>query len=187
MAIGAHLAQRPRGSRRAPGPAIFAPDFLAGGAHNDSFALVGGTLSGTINGDDGIDTIVGDNVANTFTLTGANAGTATGVAGGFSNVENLTGNALADSLALLRAGASAGDVVARITDADPLRETRQVGVVGDGGAATFTGTDCSDWAGGVSGGNNTDGWYAVQGNILVGPQVVHALSLIHISEPTRPY
>ena len=58
----------------------------------------------------------------------------------------------ADSLALLRAGASASDVVARITDADPLRETRQVGVVGDGGAATFTGADCSDWAGGATGG-----------------------------------
>jgi len=81
----------------------------------------------------------------------------------------------ADSLALLRAGASPAEAVARITAADPLREARQVGVVGAGGAATFTGAECSDWAGGVSGGNETDGWYAVQGNILVGPQVVERM------------
>ena len=78
----------------------------------------------------------------------------------------------ADSLALLKAGASADDVVARITAADPLRETRQVGVVGAGGAATFTGAECNAWAGGVAGGDATDGWYAAQGNILVGAEVV---------------
>ena len=92
----------------------------------------------------------------------------------------------ADSLALLRAGASASDVVARITDADPLRETRQVGVVGDGGAATFTGADCSDWAGGATGGNDTDGWYAVQGNILVGPQVVQAMEQAWLASTNLP-
>lgn len=78
----------------------------------------------------------------------------------------------ADSLALLRAGASATDTIARITAADPLRETRQVGVVGRRDAATFTGAECHGWAGGVSGGCETDGWYAAQGNILVGPEVI---------------
>ena len=73
---------------------------------------------------------------------------------------------------MLKAGASADDVVARITAADPLRETRQVGVVGAGGAATFTGAECNAWAGGVAGGDATDGWYAAQGNILVGAEVV---------------
>ena len=38
-------------------------------------------------------------------------------------------------------------------------------MTGDG--ATFTGTACHDWAGGRAG----DG-YAVQGNILTGPEVV---------------
>lgn len=92
----------------------------------------------------------------------------------------------ADSLALLRAGASAAEAVARITAADPLRETRQVGVVAAGGAATFTGADCSVWAGGVSGGNETDGWYAVQGNILVGPQVVDQMERAWLASAGLP-
>ena len=92
----------------------------------------------------------------------------------------------ADSLALLRAGASAAEAVARITAADPLRETRQVGVVAAGGAATFTGVDCSVWAGGVSGGNETDGWYAVQGNILVGPQVVDQMERAWLASAGLP-
>ena len=92
----------------------------------------------------------------------------------------------ADSLALLRAGASAAEAVARITAADPLRETRQVGVVAGGGAATFTGADCSVWAGGVSGGNETDGWYAVQGNILVGPQVVDQMERAWLASAGLP-
>ena len=92
----------------------------------------------------------------------------------------------ADSLALLRAGAGAAEAVARITAADPLRETRQVGVVAAGGAATFSGADCSVWAGGVSGGNETDGWYAVQGNILVGPQVVDQMERAWLASAGLP-
>jgi uncharacterized Ntn-hydrolase superfamily protein len=74
-------------------------------------------------------------------------------------------------LALLRTGVDAAGVVAALTAADPGRETRQVGVVaatGDG--ATFTGEQCHPWAGGEAG----DGW-AIQGNILTGPEVVGAM------------
>ncbi len=78
----------------------------------------------------------------------------------------------ADALGLLAAGASAPDSIARITAADPGRETRQVGVVGRCDAATFTGAECMDWAGGVAGGDESAGRYAIQGNILAGPQVV---------------
>jgi uncharacterized Ntn-hydrolase superfamily protein len=71
-------------------------------------------------------------------------------------------------LALLNTGVAAADVVAGLTAADPGRAQRQLGVVGAAGdGATFTGDGCHDWAGGVAG----DG-YAIQGNILVGPQVV---------------
>ncbi|MBX6354479.1 MAG: DUF1028 domain-containing protein [Micromonosporaceae bacterium] len=71
-------------------------------------------------------------------------------------------------LALLATGVAAADVVAGLTAADPGRSQRQLGVVGTtGDGATFTGDGCHDWAGGVAG----DG-YAIQGNILVGPQVV---------------
>src|SRR3954462_7358285 len=76
-----------------------------------------------------------------------------------------------DGLALLREGMDAAEVVRRLTEADDGRETRQLGVVdAQGGAATFTGGECHDWAGGRTG----DG-YAAQGNILVGPETVDAL------------
>ncbi|MFC4144730.1 DUF1028 domain-containing protein [Micromonospora mangrovi] len=74
-------------------------------------------------------------------------------------------------LALLRTGVAAADVVAGLVAADPGRDDRQLGVVaatGDG--ATWTGPRCHPWAGGQAG----DGW-AVQGNILAGPQVVDAV------------
>jgi uncharacterized Ntn-hydrolase superfamily protein len=78
-----------------------------------------------------------------------------------------------DGLALLRAGRSAEETVAELTAADDGRAQRQVGVVdGEGRAATFTGDECLDWAGGRTG----DG-YAAQGNILVSQETVDALAL----------
>jgi uncharacterized Ntn-hydrolase superfamily protein len=74
-------------------------------------------------------------------------------------------------LALLAEGATAEQVVERLLADDPGREHRQVGVVdAHGRAATFTGSDCHDWAGGV-----TDEGAAIQGNILAGPEVVPAM------------
>lgn len=75
-------------------------------------------------------------------------------------------------LDLLAGGAGAADVVARLTAADEGRDDRQLGVVdASGGAATFTGSACFDWAGGVA----EDG-FACQGNILTGPEVVDAMA-----------
>ena len=77
-----------------------------------------------------------------------------------------------DGLALLRQGRSAQEVVDELTRADDGRAERQVGVVdARGGAATFTGEGCHDWAGGRTG----DG-YAAQGNILVSAATVDALA-----------
>jgi uncharacterized Ntn-hydrolase superfamily protein len=77
-----------------------------------------------------------------------------------------------DGLALLREGLSAGETVERLTAADTGRAERQVGVVdGRGRAATYTGPECSDWAGGRTGTG-----YAAQGNILVGEGTVAALA-----------
>jgi uncharacterized Ntn-hydrolase superfamily protein len=77
-----------------------------------------------------------------------------------------------DGLALLREGLSAQEVVDQLTGADEGRDQRQVGVVdARGGAATFTGSECHDWAGGRTG----DG-YAAQGNILVSEETVDALA-----------
>lgn len=72
------------------------------------------------------------------------------------------------ALALLGTGVAATDTVKALIagDAGPIAH-RQVGVVGtDGEGATFTGDSCHPWAGGVAG----DG-YAIQGNMLAGPQV----------------
>jgi uncharacterized Ntn-hydrolase superfamily protein len=77
-----------------------------------------------------------------------------------------------DGLALLREGLSAEEVVERLTSADDGREHRQLGVVdAHGGSATYTGSECHDWAGGRTG----DG-YAAQGNILVSGATVDALA-----------
>jgi uncharacterized Ntn-hydrolase superfamily protein len=77
-----------------------------------------------------------------------------------------------DGLALLREGRTAEEVVAALTSADEGRAERQVGVVdGHGGAATFTGEACHEWAGGRTGDR-----YAAQGNILVSSATVDALA-----------
>jgi uncharacterized Ntn-hydrolase superfamily protein len=77
-----------------------------------------------------------------------------------------------DGLALLREGASAEEVVERLTQADDGRDHRQLGVVdGKGGSASFTGSECMDWAGG-----RTGPCYAAQGNILVSAETVDAIA-----------
>jgi len=74
-------------------------------------------------------------------------------------------------LALLATGVPAAGVVAALTAGDEGRQTRQLGVVGPtGDGATFTGSQCHPWDGGVAG----DG-YAIQGNILAGPEVVEQM------------
>jgi uncharacterized Ntn-hydrolase superfamily protein len=77
-----------------------------------------------------------------------------------------------EGLELLRAGLSADEVVDRLTTADDGRDQRQLGVVdAQGRGATFTGSECYDWAGGRIGPG-----YAAQGNILVSAATVDALA-----------
>jgi len=77
-----------------------------------------------------------------------------------------------DGLALLRDGLSAEEVVERLTSADDGRNHRQVGVVDhEGRAATYTGAECLEWAGG-----RTGKCYASQGNILVSEATVDAIA-----------
>jgi uncharacterized Ntn-hydrolase superfamily protein len=74
-------------------------------------------------------------------------------------------------LALMTTGLSAEESLSRLLDDDHDRELRQVGLVdGKGGSATFTGSGCFAWAGGVSGRG-----YAIQGNILKSGRVVPAM------------
>ncbi len=77
-----------------------------------------------------------------------------------------------DGLALLESGLDADTVVSRLTEADPDRDLRQLGVVdATGRGATFTGAGCHAWAGGRVGQG-----YAAQGNILVSGATVDALA-----------
>jgi uncharacterized Ntn-hydrolase superfamily protein len=75
-------------------------------------------------------------------------------------------------LDLLASGLSAGATIEHLTESDPLRDHRQVGVVGTGHLpATYTGVACPDWAGGQVGAD-----YACQGNFLAGPAVLAAMA-----------
>ncbi len=74
-------------------------------------------------------------------------------------------------LDLLRQGLNADTALARLTGADPGRETRQIGLVDKTGRpATFTGKECAYWAGGLTGAG-----YAIQGNILSSADVVYSM------------
>jgi uncharacterized Ntn-hydrolase superfamily protein len=92
---------------------------------------------------------------------------------------------LADGLALLAAGEGASDAVARLTSDDEGRDDRQLGLVCATGQSTFTGPGCMDWAGGKSGGD-ADSGYAIQGNILVGEQVVLEMEQTWVDNPHLP-
>jgi len=77
-----------------------------------------------------------------------------------------------DGLALLREELSTEEVVQRLTSADDGRDHRQLGVVDrEGRAASYTGSECLDWAGG-----RTGDCYAAQGNILVSAETVDAIA-----------
>jgi uncharacterized Ntn-hydrolase superfamily protein len=87
-----------------------------------------------------------------------------------------------DGLALLRQGLAAAEVVERLTAADEDRDHRQLGVVdARGGSATYTGSACMDWAGGLTGPG-----FAAQGNILVGEETVAALATTFTATAGRP-
>jgi uncharacterized Ntn-hydrolase superfamily protein len=77
-----------------------------------------------------------------------------------------------EGLELLAQGLPAAEVVERLTSADEERDHRQLGVVdAHGGSATYTGSACMEWAGGVAG-----DCMAAQGNILVSENTVLALA-----------
>ena len=88
-----------------------------------------------------------------------------------------------DGLAMLAEGKSAQQTVDDLTAANDGREERQVGIVDAlGRAATFTGSGCLSWAGGM-----TDDGVAIQGNILTGADVVEEMRRAwQESDPAAP-
>lgn len=110
-------------------------------------------------------------VASKFLAVGAAVPAAEAGAGALATQASVNLRYRPQGLALLRTGLQAEHVVAGLVAADPDHAHRQLGVVAPQGAgATFTGEECMDWAGGAAG----DG-YAIQGNILTGPEVVEAM------------
>lgn len=87
-----------------------------------------------------------------------------------------------NGLELLREGLDASAVVERLTEADHGRDHRQLGVVdATGRSATYTGSACMDWAGGVAG-----PCFAAQGNILVSAETVDALAATFLATEGTP-
>jgi uncharacterized Ntn-hydrolase superfamily protein len=88
-----------------------------------------------------------------------------------------------DGLKHLRDGKSAQETLDALTAADEGRKQRQAGIVdAKGTAATYTGDDCHAWAGGRTGPS-----YAIQGNILTGPDVVEAMEQAWLAtNPAEP-
>jgi uncharacterized Ntn-hydrolase superfamily protein len=69
---------------------------------------------------------------------------------------------------LLDKGKDAAQTLQALKESDPKIEVRQLGIVdAKGNAVSFTGTGCNPWAGGKTG-----KYYACQGNILVGENVI---------------
>ena len=78
-------------------------------------------------------------------------------------------------LELMEEGTTASETVEALVSADEAREHRQIGLVDSRGrAATYTGSECFDWAGGVAGEH-----FAAQGNILVGSETVEAMAVAY--------
>ena len=75
-------------------------------------------------------------------------------------------------LQLLASGGSPKKTLEIVTAADPMHQHRQVGIIGiNGSPFTFTGSQCMEWAGGKTGKN-----FAVQGNLLTGPEVIEQMA-----------
>jgi len=75
-------------------------------------------------------------------------------------------------LELMAAGLPPEDVIARLTAADDRGADRQTGMVdASGRSATYTGSTCFAWAGGMNGPG-----FACQGNILTGEETVRAMA-----------
>ncbi|MDN5766058.1 MAG: DUF1028 domain-containing protein [Humibacillus sp.] len=87
---------------------------------------------------------------------------------------------------VLRSGAAADDALESATRPDGESATRQLGVVGVSSAATFTGAECIPWAGGVAH-DEGESAYAIQGNILTGPEVVAAMEASWRGSAGRPF
>jgi uncharacterized Ntn-hydrolase superfamily protein len=77
-----------------------------------------------------------------------------------------------DGVRLMGEGKTAQQALDQLIAADPGRDVRQLGMVDrDGGSAAWTGKDCTQWFGHLTGRD-----FAVQGNMLVGEPTIRAMA-----------
>jgi uncharacterized Ntn-hydrolase superfamily protein len=74
------------------------------------------------------------------------------------------------ALKMLKEGMRPEDVIEKLLEGDSKRGVRQIGIVSRDGAYAYTGDKCIEWAGHIIG-----DYYAIQGNILTGPEVIEAM------------
>ena len=87
-----------------------------------------------------------------------------------------------DGLQLLRQGLSANEALERLKGTDPCMELRQCALIdAQGDTACWTGEKCIPWAGSLAGEQ-----FSVQGNRLVGPQVLDAVAEAFHRAEKRP-
>lgn len=81
-----------------------------------------------------------------------------------------------NGLDMLEKGMSPEEVIQELVANDEKSGARQVGVVdASGRSAIYTGEDCFDWAGGFADAN-----FAIQGNLLVSEDTVHAMKTVFL-------
>jgi uncharacterized Ntn-hydrolase superfamily protein len=86
-------------------------------------------------------------------------------------------------LELLRAGASAEDVIRVVTASDEGRADRQAHVMdGQGRFAAYTGDTCVPWCGHL-----IRDHFSVAGNMLAGPQVIEETARVFAAESAMPF
>ncbi|HRC41376.1 DUF1028 domain-containing protein [Nostocoides sp.] len=93
---------------------------------------------------------------------------------------------ITELLSALARGESASRALAAATAQDAGAALRQVGVVGKRDAATFTGSQCLPWAGGLTG-EAGGACYAIQGNLLMGPEVVAEMERAFLAAARLPF
>ncbi|NCO43671.1 MAG: hypothetical protein GW892_33810, partial [Armatimonadetes bacterium] len=132
---------------------------LTGNANTDAFTFTdAGSITGSLNGAGGTNTLTGDDDGNAFVVTGANTGTLAATVGGtWSNIASLTGGAGDDTFALTGgtlSGSLAGGGGTDTLTADNVANTWNVNAAGGGTVTGITGT----FAGieNLTGGTGTD-------------------------------
>ncbi|MCP2729862.1 CHAT domain-containing protein, partial [Limnofasciculus baicalensis] len=97
---------------------------LKGGSSTDNFTLNGGTVTSIDGGTDNNNTLTGDNTANTWNITGNNAGNVNGV-NPFTQIQNLTGSSNTDNF-IFSNGASVNGSIDGKNGTDTLNYTAYI-------------------------------------------------------------